>query len=82
MQLRKLVANEIARGKVELYISLELSNSQSNFYINTELVKDYYNQIKDFQKRKLNTNRKTKKLIFYTYYFLHNLYKEITKNKN
>ncbi|SVE35198.1 uncharacterized protein METZ01_LOCUS488052, partial [marine metagenome] len=50
MQLREIIANALKRGKIELAIWSELVNRESKYYINTELVKNYYNQIKELQK--------------------------------
>ena len=50
MKLREIIANVLKRGKIELTIWSELVNRESKYYINTELVKNYYNQIKELQK--------------------------------
>ena len=50
MKLREIIANALKRGKIELTIWSELVNRESKYYINTELVKNYYNQIKELQK--------------------------------
>ena len=47
--IRKLLSEKLKRGKIELSIWRERSESSSNYNINTVVVKDYYNQILKLQ---------------------------------
>ena len=47
--LRKLLSEKLQRGKIELSIWREKSESSSNYKINTEVIKDYHNQILKLQ---------------------------------
>ena len=48
--LRKLLSEKLQRGKIELSIWREKSKSSSNHTLNTEVVKDYHEQILKLQK--------------------------------
>lgn len=48
--LRKLLSEKLQRGKIELSIWREKSESSSNYKINTEVIKDYHNQILQLKK--------------------------------
>ena len=48
--LRKLLSEKLQRGKIELSIWREKSESFSNYKINTEVIKDYHNQILQLKK--------------------------------
>ena len=45
--LRKLLSEKLQRGKIELSIWKEKSESSSNYILNTEVAKDYFSQIKE-----------------------------------
>jgi len=45
--LRKLLSEKLQRGKIELSIWREKSESSSNYILNTEVAKDYFSQIKE-----------------------------------
>ena len=47
--LRKLLSEKLQRGKIELSIWREKSESSSNYKINAEVIKDYHNQILKLQ---------------------------------
>lgn len=46
MEIRKMLQNDLVRGKVECNINVELTGEASNYKINTELVKSYHEQLK------------------------------------
>ena len=43
--LRNLISTKLQRGKVELYIWREKTNSSFNYFLNDQIIKDYYQQI-------------------------------------
>ena len=43
--LRKLLSEKLKRGKIELSIWREKSESNTNYKVNTEVIKDYHNQV-------------------------------------
>lgn len=43
--LRKLLSEKLQRGKIELSIWREKSESNTNYKVNTEVIKDYHNQV-------------------------------------
>jgi len=45
--LRKLLSEKLQRGKIELSIWKEKSESSSNYILNTKVAKDYFSQIKE-----------------------------------
>ena len=45
--IRKLLSEKLQRGKIELSIWREKSESSSNYILNTEVAKDYFSQIKE-----------------------------------
>jgi len=45
--LRKLLSEKLKRGKIELSIWKERSESTSNYTLNADIVKDYFSQIKE-----------------------------------
>lgn len=51
IKLRKLLSEKLHRGKIELSIWRESSNSNTRYKINTELIKEYHNQILDMKKQ-------------------------------
>jgi len=48
--LRKLLSEKLQRGKIEFSIWREKSESSSNYRLNTELIKDYHEQILQLKK--------------------------------
>ena len=48
--LRKLLSEKLQRGKIELSIWREKSESSTKYKVNTEAIKEYYNQILNLQK--------------------------------
>ena len=48
--LRKLVAEKLKRGKIEISIWREKSESSPKFTLNKGVIKDYHNQIEDLRK--------------------------------
>jgi uncharacterized protein (TIGR00255 family) len=44
--LRNEISKNIERGKIDVTISVEITNNESNYKINTEVLKSYYNQLK------------------------------------
>lgn len=48
--LRKLLAEKLQRGKIELSIWREKSESSTKYTINKEVIKSYHNQIEDLRK--------------------------------
>jgi uncharacterized protein (TIGR00255 family) len=46
IELRRLISDKLQRGKIELLIWREDSESSSNYTLNSEAVSDYYKQIK------------------------------------
>lgn len=48
--LRKLVSEKLKRGKIELSIWREKSESSPKFTLNKEVIKDYHKQIEDLRK--------------------------------
>jgi len=48
--LRKLLSEKLQRGKIELSIWREKSESSSNYRLNTEVIKDYHEQILQLKK--------------------------------
>ena len=48
--LRKLLSEKLQRGKIELSIWREKSESNTNYKVNTEVIKDYYNQVLQLKK--------------------------------
>ena len=48
--LRKLLSEKLKRGKIELLIWREKSESSSNYRLNTEVIKDYHEQILQLKK--------------------------------
>ena len=48
--LRKLLSEKLQRGKVELSIWREKSASSSNYILNTEIIKEYHQQILQLKK--------------------------------
>ena len=53
--LRKLLSEKLQRGKIELSIWRESSESSAKYTLNTELIKEYYSQIQQVS-RSLNIN--------------------------
>ena len=47
--LRKLLSKKLQRGKIELSIWREQSESSTKYKVNTEAIKEYYNQILNLQ---------------------------------
>ena len=45
--LRKLLSEKLQRGKIELSIWRDKSDSSSNYTLNTEIAKEYFSQIKE-----------------------------------
>jgi uncharacterized protein (TIGR00255 family) len=48
--LRKLLSEKLQRGKIELSIWKEKSESNTNYKVNTEVIKDYHNQVLQLKK--------------------------------
>ena len=48
--LRKLLSEKLQRGKIELSIWREKSESSTKYKVNTEAIKEYYIQILNLQK--------------------------------
>ncbi|MDG2058783.1 MAG: YicC family protein [Flavobacteriales bacterium] len=48
--LRKLLSEKLQRGKIELSIWRESSNSKTKYRLNTEVIKEYHNQILRMEK--------------------------------
>ena len=48
--LRKLLSEKLQRGKIELSIWREKSESNTNYKVNTEVIKDYHNQVLQLKK--------------------------------
>ena len=48
--LRKLLSEKLQRGKIELSIWRESSESNTNYKVNTEVIKDYHNQVLQLKK--------------------------------
>jgi uncharacterized protein (TIGR00255 family) len=48
--LRKLLSEKLQRGKIELSIWRESSNSKTKYRLNTEVIKEYHNQILQMEK--------------------------------
>ena len=48
--LRKLVSEKLKRGKIEISIWREKSETSSKFRLNKEVIKDYHNQIETLRK--------------------------------
>ena len=48
--LRKLLSEKLQRGKIELSLWKEKLESSSNYTLNTEVIKEYHNQILQMQK--------------------------------
>ena len=48
--IRKLLSEKLQRGKIELSIWREKSESSSNYTLNTEVIKGYYQQILQLKK--------------------------------
>ncbi|MBI35461.1 MAG: YicC family protein [Flavobacteriales bacterium] len=46
MEIRKMLQSSLFRGKVECNINVELTGESSNYTVNTELVKSYFEQMK------------------------------------
>lgn len=46
MEIRKMLQSSLFRGKIECNINVELTGESSNYTVNTELVKSYFEQIK------------------------------------
>ena len=55
--LRRLLSEKLQRGKIELSIWKEFSVSNTKYTLNTELIKEYFQQIKDIS-NSLNLNSK------------------------
>ena len=55
--LRKLLSEKLQRGKIELSIWREKSESNSKYTLNTELIKEYFTQIEEIR-NSLNLNNK------------------------
>ena len=55
--LRKLLSEKLQRGKIELSIWKEFSMSNDKYTLNTELIKEYFQQIEDIS-NSLNLNSK------------------------
>ena len=55
--LRKLLSEKLQRGKIELSIWREKSESNSKYTLNTELIKEYFTQIEEITNI-LNLNNK------------------------
>ena len=55
--LRKLLSEKLQRGKIELSIWRESSESNANYSLNTELIKEYFSQIEGVTSE-LNLNSK------------------------
>ena len=45
IELRKLIAEKLRRGKIELSIWREKLGTISNYKLNTNVIKDYYQQL-------------------------------------
>ena len=50
IELRKLLSEKLQRGKIELSIWREKSESNTNYKVNTEVIKDYHNQVLQLKK--------------------------------
>jgi uncharacterized protein (TIGR00255 family) len=50
LEMRNMISQELNRGKIELIISYENTDSASTAQINTQIVKEYYNQIREIAK--------------------------------
>ena len=50
IRLRKLLSEKLQRGKIELSIWREKSESNTNYKVNTEVIKDYHNQVLQLKK--------------------------------
>ena len=48
--LRKLLSEKLQRGKIELSIWRESSNSKTKYRLNTEVIKEYHNQVLQMEK--------------------------------
>ena len=48
--LRKLLSEKLQRGKIEISIWREKSESNTNYKVNTEVIKDYHNQVLQLKK--------------------------------
>ena len=48
--LRKLLSEKLQRGKIELSIWRESSESNTSYKVNTEVIKDYHNQVLQLKK--------------------------------
>jgi uncharacterized protein (TIGR00255 family) len=48
--LRKLLSEKLQRGKIELSIWRESSNAKTKYRLNTEVIKEYHNQILQMEK--------------------------------
>ena len=56
--LRKLLSEKLQRGKIEFFIWRESSNSNVKYTLNTDLIKEYHQQILEL-KKELGTNYNT-----------------------
>lgn len=54
LEIRKMVSSQLIRGKMDVSIYLENSGDVGNYQLNTELIQNYYNQLKalDFVENK------------------------------
>ena len=52
--IRKNVSNKLIKGKIDLIINIEKNKSLNRFKINTEIVKDYINQLNSIKKDTTN----------------------------
>ena len=50
IDLRKSISEKLQRGKIEMSIWREKSESSSNYILNKQVIKDYHKQIEDLRK--------------------------------
>jgi uncharacterized protein (TIGR00255 family) len=50
LEIRKLIAKELVRGKIELSFYIENTGEESNYRLNKELAKHYYEELSDLEK--------------------------------
>lgn len=51
LEIRRLLSQELKRGKIEFSMFVELTGTESSTQINGELVNNYYQQVKDIAKK-------------------------------
>ena len=49
LEIRKLIAKELVRGKIELSFYIENTGEESNYRLNKELAKHYYEELTDLE---------------------------------